>query len=258
MSTDLGAWPEGVARHALARVDSTMAEAARLAPHLAGPAWIEAAEQTGARGRRGRAWLMPKGNFAATLVFRPATFHPGAGPADIALYSFVAALALEEALARFIGPAAQLSIKWPNDVLLNGGKVAGILLESAGQGAELGALAIGIGVNLIAAPPVSAVEEGALLPVSVAGETGLTITPTEFLPPLAMAFDRYAGQFRVQGFAPLRAAWMARAARLGTQIVARTGSQSHEGILEGIDLTGAMILRTAEGVRTIPAADVFF
>ncbi|MBD3786256.1 MAG: biotin--[acetyl-CoA-carboxylase] ligase [Sphingomonadales bacterium] len=258
MSTDLTAWPEGVARHALARVDSTMAEAARLAPHLAGPAWIEAAEQTAARGRRGRAWRHPPGNLAATLVFRPATFHPGATPADLALYSFVAALALDEALARLLGPAGHLAIKWPNDVLLNGGKVAGILLESVGQGPEIASLAIGIGVNLIAAPPRAEVEEGAVPPVSVAGETGITLSPAEVLPPLAMAFDRYATQFRRYGFAPLREAWMTRAARLGERIVARIGTERHEGVLEGIDLTGAMLLRTAEGLRTIAAADVFF
>ncbi len=258
MSTDLTAWPEGVARHALARVDSTMAEAARLAPHLAGPAWIEAAEQTGGRGRRGRAWLMPRGNLAATLVFRPASLHPGAGPADLALYSFVAALALEEALTRVIGPAGHLSIKWPNDVLLNGGKVAGILLESLGQGGQVSSLAIGIGVNLAAAPPMAEVEEGALQPVSVAGETGIAIAPPEFLPLLAMAFDRYAAQFRTYGFAPLREAWLARAARLGERIVARTGMTRHEGIFEGIDATGAMLLREGRELHAIAAADVFF
>lgn len=235
-----------------------MAEAARLAPHLAGPAWIEAGEQTAARGRRGRPWAHPPGNLAATLVFRPATFHPGAGPADLALYSFVAALALDEALARLIGPAGHLAIKWPNDVLLNGGKVAGILLESVGQGGQVASLAIGIGVNLIAAPPLETVEPGAVPPVCVAGETGITLTPGELMPPLAMAFDRYASQFRIHGFAALREAWLSRAARLGERIVARTGTERHEGVLEGIDLTGAMLLRTADGLRAISAADVFF
>lgn len=253
MSTDLTDWPEGVARHVLARVDSTMAEAARLAPRIAGPAWIQAKEQTAARGRRGRDWKMPEGNFAATLLF-----HPKCELTQAALYSFVAALALEEALSRLIGPAGRLSIKWPNDVLLNGGKVAGILLESIGTGGQLSHLAIGIGVNLAEAPPASQLEASAMAPVSVAGETGLTITPEEFLPPLAMAFDRLARQFETYGFAPIRTAWLARAARLGETVVARTTTETTEGVFETIDDSGAMILRTAHGPRAIAAADVFF
>ncbi|AOZ69751.1 biotin--[acetyl-CoA-carboxylase] ligase [Rhodobacter xanthinilyticus] len=253
MSTDLGTWPEGVARHVLARVETTMAEASRLAPHLAGPAWILAHEQTAARGRRGRPWRMPPGNFAATLVF-----HPPGGPAHAALYSFVAALALDEALGYLLGPAARLSIKWPNDVLLNGGKIAGILLESLGIGGQISHLTVGIGVNLAAAPPPADLEPGAMAPVSVAGETGLTITPEELLTPLAAAFDRRARQFETYGFAPIRTAWLARAARLGEKVIARTTTETHEGVFETIDESGAMILRTAHGPRAIAAADVFF
>ncbi|MGD9918078.1 MAG: biotin--[acetyl-CoA-carboxylase] ligase [Paenirhodobacter sp.] len=253
MSTDLGVWPEGVARHVLGQVDSTMSEAARLAPHLAGPAWVFARQQTDARGRRGRAWRMPEGNFAATYVFRPEIAPPTA-----ALYSFVAALALEAALGRIVGPHVRLAIKWPNDVLVNGGKIAGILLESIGSGAQVVHLAIGIGVNLAEAPGAAQVEPGAVAPVSLRGETGVTIAPEEFLPILAQEFDRYARQFARFGFAPIREAWLARAARLGEKVIARTGSETHEGVFETIDETGAMILRTASGPRAIAAGDVFF
>ncbi|RWR53819.1 biotin--[acetyl-CoA-carboxylase] ligase [Sinirhodobacter huangdaonensis] len=242
-----------MARHVLGRVDSTMSEAARLAPHLAGPAWILGLEQSGGRGRRGRPWRMPAGNFAATYVF-----HPQVSPQQAALYSFVAALALEEALARVAGPHARLSIKWPNDVLLNGGKIAGILLESLGQGGRISQLAIGIGVNLAEAPDPTTLEAGAMAPVSLRAETGLVIAPEEFLTHLALAFDRLARQFTTQGFAPIRAAWLARAARLGERLVARTGSETHEGIFETIDETGAMILRTAGGRMAISAAEIFF
>lgn len=253
MFPDPGAWPEGVARHALGTVDSTMAEASRLAPHLAGPAWVFARRQTAGRGRRGREWLMPEGNFAATYIFRPPVAAPTA-----ALYSFVAALALEAGLAQVIGPQARLAIKWPNDVLLNGGKVAGILLESVGTGPQVSHLAIGIGVNLAAAPPASAVEPGAVAPVSVLSETGLAIDPAEFMPPLAIAFEHYHRQFANLGFAPIRSAWLARAARLGERVVARTGRETHEGIFETIDDTGALILRSPQGSRAIAAADIFF
>ena len=171
---------------------------------------------------------------------------------------FVAALALAEALQTLIGPQAVLSLKWPNDVLLNGGKVAGILLESAGQGGGLSHLIIGIGVNLIAAPPPEALEPGAMRPVSVLGETGLRVTPDDCLDALAAAFDRWETQFTTYGFAPIRTAWMARAARLGQKITARTTLETIEGTFEGLAEDGSLVLATTQVRRAIPAADVFF
>lgn len=246
-------WPQGVGRLILEQTDSTNAEAMRLGASLAGPAWIMTHRQDAGRGRRGRGWSMPAGNFAATLALRP----QGA-PAEVSLYSFVAALALHEALATACGPAARLAIKWPNDVLLNGGKVAGILLESAGQGREVALLAVGIGVNLAAAPDPDALESGAVPPVSVLGETGHAVAPDEFLGLLAPAFARWQQQLVTFGFGPIRTAWTARAARLGQTITARTGSATRTGRFEGIDETGALVLTTAAGREVIPAADVFF
>ena len=246
-------WPLGVARHVLARADSTNAEALRLAPGLTGPAWVMTREQFAGRGRRGRDWVMPAGNFAGTLVMRPQ-----GGAMAAAQLSFVAALALYDALGDVCGPSVRLAIKWPNDVLLNGGKVAGILLESAGSGGEVQAVAIGIGVNLAAAPDSGAVEPGAMQPVSVLGETGHAIDPEEFLDLLAPAFARWGGIMQAYGFAPIRNAWLARAARLGEPIIARTGRSENHGIFEGIDDSGALILRSASGRQIIPAADVYF
>lgn len=243
----------------LPRVDSTNAEALRQAATLAGPTWIMTREQTSGRARRGRGWVMPAGNFAASLAARP----PGT-PADLSLYSFVAALALHEALAAACGPAARLSIKWPNDVLLNGGKVAGILLESTGQpgfgqGGHGGiALAVGIGVNLAAAPDAAALEPRAVPPVSVLGETGHKVSPEDFLDLLAPAFARWQQQLETLGFAPIRSAWLARAARLGQTITARIGTTTRVGRFEGIDDSGALILVTAAGRESIPAAEIFF
>ncbi|KGJ04618.1 BirA family transcriptional regulator, biotin operon repressor / biotin-[acetyl-CoA-carboxylase] ligase [Paracoccus halophilus] len=245
-------WPEGVARHVLARTDSTNAEALRLAPGLSGPAWIMTREQFAGRGRRGRDWAMPAGNFAATLVMRPQ-----GGPAAAQL-SFVAALALYDALSDACGPSVRLAIKWPNDVLLNGGKVAGILLESAGSGAGLQAVAIGIGVNLAAAPPRDRIEAQAVPPVSVLGETGHQVAAEDFLDLLAPAFAGWLGQMQSYGFAPIRNAWLARAARLGEPIIARTGTAEHHGVFQGIDEQGALILNTSAGQRVIPAAEVYF
>ncbi|WP_126975746.1 biotin--[acetyl-CoA-carboxylase] ligase [Frigidibacter oleivorans] len=246
-------WPEGVARHVLREVDSTNAEAARLAPHLTRPTWILALRQTAGRGRRGREWRDPPGNFAATLVMRP---EGGAGQA--ALRSFVAALAVHEALTLAAGPAARLSIKWPNDVLLNGGKVAGVLLEGLGQGAGLQHLAVGIGVNLAQAPPASDLGQTNVPPVSLRGETGIAVAPEEFLSLLGPAFARWEASLVTWGFAPLRTAWLARAARLGQTVTARTMRDSVTGVFETIDETGALVLATPGGRVTIPAADVYF
>jgi BirA family transcriptional regulator, biotin operon repressor / biotin---[acetyl-CoA-carboxylase] ligase len=140
----MAGWPEGVGRRVLAETDSTMAEATRIAPGLGGPEWILALRQTAARGRQGRAWAMPEGNFAASLVMRPAC-----GPAEAALRSFVAALALRDAFVAAGVAEGDLALKWPNDVLLWGGKVAGILLESLSDGrGGVAHLVVGIGVNL--------------------------------------------------------------------------------------------------------------
>ncbi|AMY69467.1 biotin--[acetyl-CoA-carboxylase] ligase [Frigidibacter mobilis] len=253
-ATEPWAWPEGVARHVLPEVDSTNAEAARLAPYLTQPTWILALRQTAARARRGRSWQNTPGNFAATLLMRP-----GGSPQEAALRSFVAALAVHEALGSLAGPSASLALKWPNDVLLNGGKVSGILLESLGSsGHGVSHLAIGIGVNLAAAPDPAGIEPTTAPPVSVAGETGMAPGPEEFLTCLAAAFARWEAQLATFGFGPIRTAWLARAARLGQTITARTMTESIEGRFETIDDTGALVLVTAQGRRAVPAADVYF
>jgi len=246
-------WPEGVGRHILDTVDSTNAHAFRLAPQIAGPCWILGGEQTAGRGRRARAWASPRGNFHGTLLL-----HPKEPAAVVALRSFGAALALRDAFVALTGLPASFKLKWPNDVLLNGGKVAGILLESSGAGQGVQALAIGIGVNLIAAPDASQVEAGAVPPVSLLGETGLRVTPEAFLDTLTPAYARWERVFVTEGFAPLRTEWLAHAARLGDTIRARTGTETREGVFETIDDTGALILRQSHGTVAIPAAEVFF
>lgn len=212
-----------------------------------------ALEQTAGRGRRARAWASPRGNFHATLVMRPDE------PASVvALRSFGAALALRDALVALTGLGASLSLKWPNDVLLNSGKVAGILLESLSSGAGVSHLAIGIGVNLIAAPDPSLLEPGALPAVTVLHEVGHRVTPEAFLSLLAPAYARWEAEFTERGFAPLREEWLNHAARLGQMIKARTGTALREGLFETIDKTGALILQMPDGSVAIPAAEVFF
>ncbi len=237
----------------LAEVDSTLSEAARIAPSLTGPEWILALRQTAGRGRRGRAWADPKGNFAATLVLQPRE-----APATAALRSFVAALALFDACVAVTGRVDGFALKWPNDVLLNGGKLAGILLESTGQGQNTAHLFIGIGVNLAEAPAAADVEERSLRPVSLFSETGAQVDPETFLTHLAAAYARYEAQLTTFGFEPIRTAWLARAAKLGQVITARTGAAETTGTFETVDVLGNLVLNTAKGRVSIPAADIFF
>lgn len=236
----------------LDEVDSTNSEGIRRADRLARPTWVFAYRQTAGRGRRGKPWVDPVGNFAATLVMRP-----GGPVQDAALRSFVAALALRSALAGFVG-LDQIGLKWPNDVLLNGGKVAGILLESSGRGGRADWLVVGIGVNLRQAPEKGSLERGAVSPVSVLEETGVSIDPRVFLDRLAEQFVRYDDIMARHGFAAIRAEWLKGAVRLGQTITARTGTETFVGVFQGIDDAGALLLHSANGAVAIPAAEVFF
>ncbi|HEY9039837.1 MAG TPA: biotin--[acetyl-CoA-carboxylase] ligase [Roseovarius sp.] len=243
-------WPVGYERRMLAEVDSTNAEGMRLAPVLEVPTWIHAARQLAGRGRRGRAWRDPAGNFAASLVLRPA--EP---PERAALRSFVASLALHDALSA-LAPGADLALKWPNDVLLNDGKLAGILLEGSSAGGQMAYLVIGIGVNLSNLPEPGAA--GAVPPVSLLSGAGVQVAPEVLLDYLAAAYARREAVFAADGFAPIREAWLARAARLGQVVTARTMRDEVQGRFDDVDAAGNLVLSTPGGQRAIPAADVFF
>jgi BirA family transcriptional regulator, biotin operon repressor / biotin---[acetyl-CoA-carboxylase] ligase len=243
------AWPDGYARMVYDSLPSTNAAALS----ADGPAWVMANAQTAGRGRRARHWESPRGNLYASLIL-----HPSDPPARMALRSFCAALALRDALIGIGADGRDIALKWPNDVLIAGHKVAGILLESAPRGA-LPCLAIGFGVNLMASPDAGTIESGAIPPSSVLAQTGISVAPLEFLPHLARAYALREDQFTAQGFTPLRDDFLRHAARLGTQITARLASGiSHSGRYDTIDADGNLILITPTDRMAIPAADVFF
>jgi BirA family biotin operon repressor/biotin-[acetyl-CoA-carboxylase] ligase len=243
-------WPDGVDRIIHDSVDSTMTEAARVAAFVTSPTWIMAHNQTAARGRRGRVWVAPVGNLNATLVFKPE-----ATPAQAAQRSFLAANALYAALALYV-PANKLSLKWPNDVLLNGGKVAGILLEAASNGAGVAYLSIGIGVNLSHVP--ENVPDVAFAPTSLKAAGGWDVDASDFLTSLANAYAVQEDLLASHGFAHIRANWLKHAARLGEVITARTSTAAFTGLFDTIDADGNLVLITADGAQTIAAADVYF
>ena len=244
------AWPAGYALLELDEIDSTNEEARRRAASgEKGPLWITAVRQTSGRGRRGRVWQSPGGNLAATLLLRP-----DKPAAECAQLSFAAALAVSDMLSAF-APQADLALKWPNDVLAGGRKIAGILLESeSGAGGKANWLAAGIGVNLKAFPDDTDFPATALAALGV-----LPPDPKDALLHLAAAFAKWYEVWLAQGFLPVREAWLARAAGLGTRIRARLANEEISGVFQGIDETGALLLGQPGGVtRTISAGEVFF
>ncbi len=236
-------WPQGYSKQVYAELDSTNEEARRLAEAgEVGPVWIMAEHQSAGRGRRGRAWHSPEGNLAATLLLRP-----GASQAVTGQLSFAAALAVADMAAHFATQAA-IAVKWPNDVLADGKKLAGILLEGGS-----GWLAIGIGVNLASHP------EGTEFPATSLAHLGIAVpSQQEALTVLAARFAHWYGLWMQGGFESLRMQWLARAFGVGSPIRARLAQETRTGVFEGIDANGALLLNEGGQVRAIAAGEVFF
>ena len=234
-------WPAGRVQYD--ELDSTNSEARRLAEKgEPGPLWISTTRQTAGRGRRGRAWDAARGNLAATLLIRP-----GASQAVLGQLSFVAALAAAETASHF-ARSASILVKWPNDVLAEGKKLSGILLEGGSDW-----LAVGIGINLASFP------EGTEFPAISLAQLGIAPpSPEEALTVLAARFAHWYDVWMKDGFDTIRDAWLARAAGLGKPIRARLPSETREGVFEGIDQSGALLLNEQGRVRPIAAAEVFF
>jgi BirA family biotin operon repressor/biotin-[acetyl-CoA-carboxylase] ligase len=224
-----------------AELDSTNEEARRLAEageH--GPLWLLAARQSAGRGRQGRVWHGGEGNLFATLLLKPGRFK-----AEWAQLSFVTAIAVAEMVAHF---SPTVALKWPNDVLIDGRKIAGILLETAGEG-----LAVGVGVNLAYHP------EGTDLPAISLQALGATPpSPRQALDLLAGHFAQWYDVWVATGFVPVREAWLARAAGLGARIRARLPGKEYVGVFEGLDDQGALLLNEGGRVRSLAAADIYF
>ena len=203
--------------------------------------WLRAERQTAGRGRQGRAWSSPAGNLHASTLVRVRADDPPA--ASLAL---VCAVALAETIAALGCPA--VTIKWPNDVLLDGAKLAGILLERSGD-----AIVAGFGVNLANHPLVEGRETA-----SLAGRLW-THSTAELHEHLVAAFAQWIATWRSEGLAPVVARWEALAHPRGTPLIARlSDGSSLSGSFEGLAAEGALRLRLADGTtHVIHAADVF-
>lgn len=245
MQLDPTAQAAGVRLIARDTIGSTNAEALALAREGdRGPLWVSARSQTAGRGRRGRAWVSEPGNLYASLLLTD--------PAPLERYpelSFVAALALHDAIGgRIPGLASRVVLKWPNDLLIDRNKFAGILVE--GEGASV---AIGIGVNCVHHPA------GTEYPATDLAVAGVRATPESLFGPLTAAMTARLAQWnRGSGFATIRAGWLSRAAGLGKPIRVKSGDGEVSGQFETIDDTGRLVLRRADGtMQTVTAGDVF-
>lgn len=248
-------------------VDSTNAVAlSRARDGDRGRLWVVSAHQSAGRGRRGNHWGTPQGNLAASLLC-----PVNASPTIAATLGFVAGLALDEALRRVVpdlavtialdgvepgsaGGGHRLRLKWPNDVLLDGGKLAGILLEAEPVACSGLAVVVGIGVNVVSAPanlPYPATALAAVAPgVSASGV-------------FDALSDAWAGLERLwaggDGFGRIRELWLARAAGLGEEVAVRLGDDVFGGVFDSIDEEGRLVIRARDGTaRSISAGEIHF
>lgn len=237
----------------LQTVDSTNAEAIRRLnrndPSVSSNTVIHALQQTGGRGRRGRHWFSPVGNLYCTFVVRPDIKIKAAANAG-----YVMALAVYDFIAAFASSDTGIQTKWPNDVLLNGKKTSGILLESsANKHGDLEWLVIGVGINIEVFPdqtsfPSTALRHEGLTPVSVSVSVGR----------LARCFSTWYDTWCREGFESIRGPWIERARGIGDEITVRLENGELSGMFSGIDQTGALLLHRGNETRVISAGDVFF
>jgi BirA family biotin operon repressor/biotin-[acetyl-CoA-carboxylase] ligase len=236
----------GVGLIACETVGSTNAEAmARARAGHRGPLWITARTQTAGRGRRGRTWASEPGNLYATLLLTDP-----APPERAAELSFVAALATHDAITACAPALApRLAFKWPNDVLLDRAKAAGILIEA--EGARPLMVAVGIGVNCRHHPAATQ------FPATDLAAEGAGVAVEPLFAALSGAMVERLRQWEA-GFAPVRAAWLARAGGLGAELTARVGARELTGRFETLDAGGRLLLRLPDGsLEAIAAGEVF-
>lgn len=236
----------------LESVDSTNEEAKRLAAKGEEEApdgtLIWAKEQTAGHGRRGRPWSSPPGNLYCSLILRPEVTAQKASE-----LSFVAALALFDALGTVGEPGHQVFCKWPNDILLNERKVAGILLEAetAGDGNPEW-IVLGLGVNVAVFPGDTD------FPATSFRAENWGATEVDCLEAFAKHFLSWTNKWLEEGFEPVRKNWLWRCIGKDEEIEVHLENDTLTGVFTDLDENGALLLKTAEGMRKITAGDVFF
>ncbi len=225
-------------------LDSTSLEAKRRAHAADRAVWIVALRQTSGYGRRGAAWRQSEGDVAATLLF-----PTSAAIETLPQLSFVAALATFDAIQRY-APSARLTLKWPNDVLADGKKIAGLLLELIGTPPRQ-LVAIGVGVNIVAAPVLAEYATARMIDYCSPPPP-----PRDFVETLDETFCAWRARWEAEGFAEIRNEWLGRAARLGERIQVRLPAETVEGVFRDLDSEGNLILELPTGRRAIAAGAI--
>ncbi len=224
--------------------NSDLIERVQSGENIAEGFWLHAERQLGGRGRLGRKWESPAGNLYCSTI---ANWRDGDPPAHS--LSFVTALAVADTLKRSLFPSTPIMLKWPNDALVDGAKIAGILLERTGD-----AVIVGVGINVCHAPELAGRRTTSILYENSkhGGNPGLVLSL------LAEAFEARLARWRDAGLAATLDDWMALAHPIGTQLVISKGDDSElSGEFAGANEDGALVLRLANGaMRTIHAGDV--
>jgi len=211
---------------------------------------VWAREQTSGRGRRGREWTSPRGNLYCSLLLRPSY------PASKAMHlGFVTAAAVAEVVTETLPSNARVTCKWPNDVLVNGRKVAGILIESSSAGGTaLDWLAIGVGVNVVSHPRQA---ESRYPATSLVAEGAREVSLPKLLERYCACLQRWITTWHEHGFAPIRQAWLQRAHGLHEPILVRLENDTFEGVFANLDENGALVLEQNGIDRLVMVGDVF-
>jgi BirA family transcriptional regulator, biotin operon repressor / biotin---[acetyl-CoA-carboxylase] ligase len=244
--------PSGYRLLRMETVDSTNAEARRRAKAgEPGPLWIWSARQSQGRGRGGREWISRPGNLFASLLIGVNAPQRVAG--QIALLAGVIAYDTIAKLIAYEG-RSELLLKWPNDILLAGEKLAGVLLENVGSTVEnRSVVVIGTGINLASHP------EDLPQPAISLGAYDIMVTPAEALEVLAATTHEWLARWGEGScFPTIRRAWLDRAGPAGRPLRVKVEGEETEGVYGGLDADGALRLMTPEGEYRIAAGDVFF
>lgn len=209
--------------------------------------WVVAKHQTNGRGRRGREWISEQGNFFGSLFL-----ETDIEPKRWSELSFVAALAVHDLLVGLSAGKGVVGLKWPNDVLYNGKKVSGILLES-GSGNILGGIILGIGINLAHAP-----QTPDYATTSLAAESGFHFLPSEVLPRLVEIFDEYYTIWKTNGFKDIKDNWLKKTTSLNKLVKVQLIDATFEGVFLGLSDEGGARIELDDGTeRIVLAGDIF-
>lgn len=235
----------------LAELNSTNSELMRLATEAGGSApdgtVLLAERQLRGRGRLQRDWLTSEGNSLAMSIL----LRPRLAPTEVSQLPLLTALAVQQALQDI----APLAIKWPNDILCRGRKIAGILTEMRAEPGAVHAVVIGIGINV--RPPAGGWPEALQ---SSAGDlssaAGVSLCRMDVAIAVLRRFDALYHEYLANGFAPIREAWWQAHAACGKPVRVHNGSAYIEGIAEALDTDGALLLRTASGLTRILSGDL--